>query len=70
MDERGKVVWARTIVRLVAFNKAPSVHVDDLTPGAVVAAQHIIPAHPLSETFANLPGPHLLLVVQARDKAA
>jgi hypothetical protein len=57
-----------TIVRLVSFNEAPAVNIDNLTALTVVTTQHVVSADSLSEALANLLRPGSLFLAQARNE--
>lgn len=51
-----------TVVRLVAFDKTPTIDVNYLASLAVVASQHVEAAYSLPKALANACSPHFLFV--------
>ena len=53
---------------LIAFDKAPTVHIDNHALRRALASQQIKTAHPLSERVDDIPGVRDLLIRELRDE--
>jgi len=60
---------ACTIIAFIAFNKTPSVDINDLTSLPVFTPEHVKTAHTLSESFTDFGGPRLFLLIQTSDES-
>ena len=58
-----------TVVRIIAFHEAPSIHINNVTALPVIAPQQIKTAYALSETFADFVRPGFFLLGQSCDEA-
>jgi len=58
-----------TIIAVIAFNKTPSVDINDLTPLPVFTPEHVKTADTLSESFTNFCSPRFFLFIQMSDES-
>ena len=58
------------MIGFVPFDKTPSIDIDDLTLVAIIASQHVEPAHSLTKALAYLGSPKFFLLGQTGDEPA